>query len=261
MTHFRNYLIITIVFLSGLLLSSCASASEATIDSAMDPVDLAAELDKADRLFQQREDIAKLSEAVKILRRARNPNKRNFEVEWKFAQYNYFLGKQLENEKDKLKAFEAGEKAGKLASRIDPKKPDGYFWYAANLGEQAKISPLTVGITKVDDIREALQKVIEIDPGYQSASAYDGLARIELETGMIGGKAEKAAEYAEKGLEIDKDNSNLHLTLAKSYLALDRDRDARKHLLQIKQMKPDKNYELEYQKNLEEAEKLLRKKF
>lgn len=253
-----------VLLLVSFLGISCATASEATDDSAMpnETVNISAELEKADKLFEQRKDLAKLKEAITTLERARNPNKRNFEVEWKYAQYNYFLGKNLENEKEKLEAFEKGEKAAKIASRVEPKKPDGYFWYAANLGEQAKIAPVTVGAVKVDDIKEAMQKVVEIQPDYQGASAFDGLARIELETsGMLGGSAEKAAEYAEKGIEIEKDNSNLRLTLAKAYLVLNRDGDAKKQLEYVLNMKPDPGYQLEYEQNLEEAKKMLKEKF
>ena len=244
---------------------SCATASEATEDSSLpnETVNVQAELEKAEELFKQREDTAKLEKAVKTLQAARNPNNRNFEVEWKYSQYNYFLGKRSKSEKDQIKAFEEGEKAGKIASRVEPKKPDGYFWYAANLGEQAKISPVTVGAVKVDDIKEAMLKVVEIQPDYQGASAYDGLARIELETsGVIGnGTPEKAAEYAEKGVELEKNNSNLRITLAKAYLALDRDADARKQLEYVLKMEPDPGYKVEYEANVEEANKLLKEKF
>ena len=71
---------------------------------------------------------------------------------------------------------------------MEPDKPDGYFWYGANLGELARRSPITVGIKSVADIQQAMNKVIEIDPGYQKASAYDALAQIELQTTMTGGK-------------------------------------------------------------------------
>ena len=127
---------------------------------------------------------------------------RNFEVEWKFAKFNYFLGKHTTDEKESEKAFEDGVQAGRIASRVEPNKPDGYFWYGANLGEQAKKSPVTVGIKSIDDIREAMNKVIEIQPDYQAASAYDALAQIELKAGLM------AAENPKKRSNIWKRPGN-----------------------------------------------------
>jgi tetratricopeptide (TPR) repeat protein len=262
MNNIRNYGFITITFLL-LLTLSCASSSEATEESAtaQKNVNVPETLKKADDLFQQREDLAKLREAVKTLSAARHSDNRNFEVEWTYSKYNYFLGKQAESDKEIDAAFKEGEKAAQIASRIAPNKPEGYFWFAANLGEAAKRSPMTVGLKRVDEIREAMRKVIEIQPDYQGASAYDGLARIELETGIIGGKTEKAIEYLEKGLELEKNNSNLRLNLAKAYLRVDRNPEAKKQLEYVVKMEPDAEYKVEYQENLKEAKRLLESRF
>jgi tetratricopeptide (TPR) repeat protein len=216
---------------------------------------------KADELFKQRSDLSKLREAVNLLAQARNPDNRNYEVEWKFAEYNYFLGKQTD-EKESEKALENGARAGKIASRIEPNKPDGFFWYGANLGELAERAPLTKGLTSVGDIREAMNKVIEIEPDYQGASAYDALAQIELATRMTGGKTEKAIEYLEKALQLEQDNSNIHLHLAEAYLlAANRNVEAKKQLEYIQNMKPDPDFLPEYNEDLQEAKKLLATKF
>ena len=59
---------------------------------------------------------------------------------------------------------------------------------------------MTVGVVSVKKIRKAMNRVIEIDPNYQGASAYDGLGQLEMRTrGLTGGSAEKAVEYFEKG--------------------------------------------------------------
>ncbi len=255
------YSIITIG-LAGFLLASCASKA-GTEDSAK-PVNtalVAENIAKADALFRQREDIEKLRGAVKSLAQVRNPDTRNFETEWKFAKYNYFLGKQTTDEAESEKAFEEGANAGRIASRVEAQKPDGYFWFGANLGEQAKKSPITVGIQSVGDIREAMNKVIELQPDYQGASAYDALGQLELATRLTGGKAEKAVEYLEKGVEIENNNTYLRLHLAEAYLTLDRKADAKKQLEYLLQMKPSPDYAVEYKETTETAKKLLETKF
>lgn len=245
------------------LFSSCAKKAET---QSVEPPASAAKtskiLIKCDTLFKERSDLAKLREAVKSLAAVRNPDARNYEVEWKFAKFNYFLGKQTGDEKEKEKAFEDGVQAGRIASRIEPNKADGYFWYGANLGEQAKQSPVTVGVKSVDDIKQAMNKVIEIDPKYQNASAYDALAQIELSTaGLMGGNPGKAVEYLEQGLKIEDDNTYLHLHLAEAFLAVGKKDEARKQLNYLLKMKPNPDYLPEHQETVEKAKKLLETKF
>ncbi len=216
---------------------------------------------KADALFKQREDASKLRDAISLLAVARDPNGRNFEVEWKFAKYNYFLGKLTTDEKDAESIFTKGRDAGKIASALEPGKADGYFWYGANLGELARMSPLTIGVESVDEIRMAMKKVLEIQPDYQNSSAYDALAQVELETRLTGGSTLKAIEYLEKGLAIEKDNMNLRLHLAEAYLAVKRGGDARRQLDELLQMKPNPDYLPEHKDGVEKARKMLETRF
>ncbi len=258
----RFYRFITIAFLSFWLISCASKAGSESVMPAVSNALIGETVTKCDSLFKQRDDLAKLREAVKSLAAVRNADARNYEVEWKFAKYNYFLGKQTKDEKEKEKAFEDGVQAGRIASRIEPNKPDGYFWYAANLGEQAKISPVTVGVKSVDDIKEAMNKVIEIQPDYQSASAYDALAQVELNTaGMMGGKPEKAIEYLEKALTINKENTYVYLHLAEAYLAVGKKDEAKKQLEILLKLKTDPDYILEHNQNVEKGKKLLETKF
>jgi predicted Zn-dependent protease len=171
------------------------------------------------------------------------------------------LADKLTDDQEKEKTFEAGRDAGKIASRISPDRPEGFFWYGANLAELAKLSPVTVGYTSVDDIREAMNEVIKIDPGYQGASAYDILAQIEMNTHLFGGKDQKAVEYLEKAVEIEKNNSNLNLHLAQAYLDLDKLDKAKQQLQHVVNMEPDPEYIPEHKENVAEARKLLASRF
>ena len=256
------YSFITIILLANCLIS-CHSSSQTDEETVVpkDAVDVSATVKKADELFRERADISKLREAVNVLAQVRNPDNRNYEVEWKFAKYNYFLGDNASDEKESEKAFENGIQAGRIASRLEPNKPDGYFWYGANLGEQANRAPLTKGLLSVNDIREAMNKTIEIQPDYENASAYDGLAQIELATRLTGGDAKKAIDYLEKAIKLKDDNSNLHLHLAEAYLADNRPADAKKQLEFVLKMKPNPDYLPEFEESQKDARKMLEAKF
>jgi tetratricopeptide (TPR) repeat protein len=260
MKYKNLYILITIV-ITLYPLAACKSSGGAVPQPETAPkLPISETLAQAADLFAQRKDIAKLREAVDLVAKLREPDNRSFEVEWTFAKYNYFLGKAAQEEAEKEKIFEDGKKAGQIASRLRPDQPEGYFWYGANLGELSKISPITVGLKSIDDIREAMNKVIELQPGYQGASAYDALAQIEL-TPVVGGKAEKAVEYLEKGIEIEPTNSNMHLHLAQAYLKVDKKAKAKEQLEYVITMKPDSRYLPEHEVTLAAAKKLLASRF
>jgi len=251
------YIFLTIVIT--LCTQIACDNADATADATFtaDPAAVFAAASHAESLFKQRDDVQKLRDAVSLLAKARMDNPRSFDLEWRFAKFNYFLGKQTKDNKDATKIFAAGRDAGKIASNLEPGKPDGYFWYAANLGEIARVDPLT-GLTTIKDIQGAMNKVLEIQPDYQLSSAYDGLAQVELETtGLLGGSAQKAAELLEKALQNEKTNAYLHLHLAEAYLELKRPADARKQVDAITQMKPTPGYEIEYRECLDEAKTML----
>jgi len=218
-------------------------------------------LTQSDALFKQREDVAKLREAITALRAARDPRQRNFGVEWKFAKLNYFLGKQSTDEKESNKAFEEGRDAGKIALGLEPAKPEGHFWYAANLGELSRKNMLTVGVKSLGDVRSAMQKVVEIQPDYENTSAYDVLGQIELESRLYGGKAEKAIELLQKGLETETNNMNLHLHLGEAYLLVGKEAEARKQLEKVLGMKHNPEYLIECREAVEKAKKLIATRF
>jgi tetratricopeptide (TPR) repeat protein len=255
------YIFITIVITSWALAGCSKDRAAAIPAQQVKPEAIQQALSESESLFKQREDLEKLRLAIKSLAAVRDPDNRNYQVEWTFAKYNYFLGKYSKSEEEGEKALEAGRDAGKIASRVDPQKPDGHFWYAANLGELAKRSPITVGLTSVDDIKASMSKVIELQPDYQGASAYDALAQVELATKLKGGDASKAVEYLEKGLQLAPDNTNIRLHLGEAYLAVKRDTDARKQLDQLLAMKPDPEYMPEYRECVDKAKKLIQTNF
>lgn len=245
------------------LLNACSRRAEShNLDIQTYSTNISENLSAGERLFNERADIDKLREAVKTLAAARNPNQRNYEVEWKFAKYSYFLGKAEQTESDAIEAFEKGRDAAKIASRVDPNKPEGHFWYGANLGELARISPVTVGIKSVDDIRESMNAVIAIDPSYQNGSAFDALGQLEMATRTLkNGTTEKAIEFYEKGVEISPDNANLRLHLAEAYLAAKKEVQAKKQLNALFDLKPNQLYEVEHKIAVEKGKALLSKSF
>jgi tetratricopeptide (TPR) repeat protein len=241
--------------------SACATHTEAEPGTSKNSAAAAELIEKADAAYKQREDLEKVRETIALLKRARSADSENFEVGWRLAQANYFLGKHSPDAKESDKAYADGISAARLAVRLNPDKPQGHFWLGACLGGEAEKSPFTKGITAVGEIRSAMRKVIEIEPGYQGASAFDALAQVELKGGFAGGKAEKALEYLKEGLAADATNTYANLHLAETYLALDRKAEAKKQLENLLKMPPHPDFVPEYNDAVRQAKKLLETKF
>ncbi len=244
---------------------SCAASGSETDEFAPKAPSIAPEeaLLNASEVYKERADLDKAREAIGILGKARNSAKRDYNVEWKFARYSYFLGNRDEiSENERTKVLNKGIQAARIALRLQPEKADGHFWYGAILGEQAKRSPVTVGLVSLDKIRTALKKSIKIDPSYQNASGYVGLGQLELSTlGLAGGSGDKALEYLEKALEIEKENGFVYLRLAEAYLAVKEKAKAKKHLDFLVKMKAHADYEPEHTVAVKEGKLLLKRRF
>lgn len=245
-----------------LFLSACSSRENYDDSETKKETVSAAELIKqADALYEKRDNPDNLRQGIGLLQRARNAEPKNYEANWKLSQFDYYLAAHTTDDKEIEKAFKQGISAGETASSIAPEKPDGYFWTGANLGGKARKNPLTDGATSVGAIKEQMNKVIEIQPDYQGASAYDALAQVELGTRILGGSADKAVEYLEKAMALEDNNSNIRVHLAEAYLATNRKADAKKQLEYVLKMKPDPQFLPEFQESTEQAKRLLDTKF
>ena len=254
----KLYILITFV-ITLCVLYGCSN-SDLEMQPAKTPPS-AETLAKAEQLFSQRKDLSKLREAIGVLQRARVENHRTYDVEWKFARYNYFLARHTTDEEERERSFEAGKSAAKIAMQMEPNKPEGHFWYGANLGEQANRSPIMVGLESVDEIKAAMNKVIELQPEFELASPYAVLGRIELQTRLMGGRTEKALEYLEKALTIEKNNGDIRINLAEAYLAQKKEAEAKKQLEFVLHMTPYPEYMIEYDEQVGKAKLLLSTKF
>lgn len=241
---------------------SCGSGSggDAATDAQQTAVDkqaAAASIAQADKLYAQREDIARVRQGVIQLRQARAADPQNYDAAWRLAMFNYYLGAHTKDDKERDKAFRDGVEAGKAAVKLQDGKPEGHFWLGANYGGIAQTSTLG-GLSALEDIRKEMQTVLRLDEGYQSGSAYMVLGQVDLEAPkMLGGDAKRAVEQLEKGLRFGDTNPLLRLTLAQAYIQVKRTEDARKQLNAILSMKPNPDYLPEYKEAAAEAKKIL----
>jgi Tfp pilus assembly protein PilF len=247
-----------VLLVAGLLsvAANCSSQSEVreTTHDTAGATDL---ITQADLLYAQRVDLARAREGIIQLRRALAADSNSYDAAWKLARLNYHLGAHTNDTSERDRAFNEGIEAGRRAIKLQEGKPEGHFWLGANLGGKAQTSTLS-GLTSVTEIRSEMERVIQLDEGFQSGSAYMALGQVDLETPrMLGGDSKHAVEILEKGLRFGENNSLYRLRLAQAYLAVNRKDDARKQLEIIINSTPDPNFLPEHQEAVTEAKKLL----
>ena len=83
--------------------------------------------------------------------------------------------------------------AARTAAALEPKRPEGPFWLAANMGALAESFGMRQGIKYRKPIRESLELVLKLDPAFQQGSADRALGRWYFKVpGLFGGSNEKS---------------------------------------------------------------------
>jgi tetratricopeptide (TPR) repeat protein len=239
-----------------------ASSCKKTAVASKDPVTARPAADaiaEADTLYAGRSDLTNVRRALVALHQAQAEGANNYELAWRLARLNYYLGSHSTDDTERQKAFREGTEAGKLAVKLQDDKPDGHFWLGANYGGNAQIS-LLAGYADTEDIKREMETVLKLDEGYQAGSAYMVLGQVYLESPkLFGGDTQKAIEYFQKGIRVGPNNSLLRWHLAQAYADANRKEDARKEIEGLLAMKAAPGYEPEYKEAVENAQKLAEK--
>jgi hypothetical protein len=179
-----------------------------------------------DALYRDRENMTSARQAAAIWESRLKSDARDFESAWKLSRAYYWLGDR--GAPDERRAdLERGVEAGRRAATIEPRRPEGHFWMAANMGLLAESFGLRQGIKYRTPIKRALETVLEIDPAFQQGSADRALGRWYLKVpGLFGGSKKKSEEHLRKSLTYNPNSHASLYFLAETLFAMDRDKDA-----------------------------------
>jgi len=186
-----------------------------------------------DVLYANRQDVASALEAAAIWDRRLASDPRDFEAAWKLARAGYWLGGHIE--KDGRRAqYERGMRAAKAAIALQPDRPEGHFWLAADMGAMAESFGLVAGIRYRGAVKRELEIVLRLDPGYQQGSADRALGRwYDKVPGLFGGSNAKAVEHLRRSLSYDPGSAASHFFLAEVLLDMNRRDEARIELQSV----------------------------
>jgi tetratricopeptide (TPR) repeat protein len=186
-----------------------------------------------DALYRDRTNLARAQEAASIWTSRLTADPRDFESAWKLARATYWLGGH-DAPDARRKWLERGVEVARSATTMQPKRPEGFFWMAANMGALAESFGMRQGLRYRGPIKEALETVLELDPRYLDGSADRALGRwYHRVPGLFGGDKKKAEAHLRKSLTYDPNSTVSHFFLAETLVELDRNGEAIQELQKV----------------------------
>ena len=216
--------------------------------------------DDPDALYKDRENLASAKTATDIWAARLAANPKDFDSAYKLAQARYWLGTNGLPEPERKAALEAGIAAARTAIALNPNRPEGHFWLAANMGALAESFGLRQGIKYRGQIKDALLTTLKIDPAFLDGSADRALGRWYFKVpGLFGGSNKQSEVHLRKSLSYNPNSIISHIFLAETLEDMGRKDEARKEAQAALDAPLDPNWTPEDKRFKEQAKRLIQK--
>jgi hypothetical protein len=184
----------------------------------------------ADALYRHRDDLSSARAAAAIWAAHADAS---FEAAWRLARVSYWLGSHGSAD-ERRRALEAGVAAGERAARLEPNRPEGHFWLAANMGALAQGFGMMQGLKYRGRIKQELERTLAIDPAWFGGSADAALGQWYLDVPrLFGGSLSSAEQHFRRALTYDPVSPPALIGLADVMIATHRPDDAKRLLQQM----------------------------
>lgn len=215
---------------NGLLALTLLMRALSSLDFA---VGVAAQSPDPNELYKQRETLASAQQAEGIWADRLAKNAKDFESAWKLARARYWLGGHAP-EKARKDALEGGIAAARAAVALEPNKPEGHFWVAANMGALAESFGMRQGLKYRGEIKSELETVLRLDAAFQQGSADRALGRWYFKVpGLFGGSNKESETHLRKSLTYDADSTASLYFLAETLIDEKKKDEARQALQKV----------------------------
>lgn len=225
---------------------------------SQEPKDL---ISQGDKLYAEMKDMATAQEALSKYREALLKVEDKYEAYWRLSRILYYIGAHTESKKEKKIIFSQGIYYAKKAVESEAEKPDGYYWLGVNYGVYGEARGVLKSLFLVGDIKEAMNKVIELDREYEDGGPDRVLGRVYFKVpGFAGGSKKKSLEHLLKSKEIGPNDPLTRFYLADTYLSLKEVDKAREELEYVLSMESDPRWVSGVDDCRDDAKQMLQKK-
>ena len=157
----------------------------------------------------------------------------DFEAAWKLSRARYYIGTNGDVERRRA-SLDVGMEAARTAIALQPSRPEGHFWLAANMGALAESFGMSQGLKYRKAIKAELEEVLRLDPAYEAGSADRALGRWYFKVpGLFGGSNEQSEQHLRKSLTYDPQSTASWYFLAETLEDMGRKADARAALQHV----------------------------
>ena len=224
-------------------------------------MDASAYAQGADALYAQRANLESARKAADAWAASIASNPRDFDAAWKLARADYWLGGHAA-EAERRTFLENGIEAGRKAVALQPDRPKGHFWIAANMGALAELFGLRAGLKYRKPVKEELETVLRLEPAFQQGSADRALGRWYFKVPrLFGGSRKFAEDHLRASLKYNADSTASRYFLAELLLDDDRKADARAELEKVLAAPLDPEWTPEDREFKEKARALIQRSY
>ncbi len=129
----------------------------------------------------------------------------------------------------KLAAYAAGREAARRAAELAPREALAHVLYGVSTARWGQTKGILRSLTMLPDVRAAIQRSLELDPGLAVAYALAGYVDFEVPA-LFGGSLERAETAFRTGLRLDPRFTAIRVGLARVLIRQDRVVEARREL-------------------------------
>ena len=138
---------------------------------------------------------------------------KDFDAAWKLARAEYWLGGHG-TDTERRKDLENGVEVARKAAALQPNRPEGHFWIAANMGALADSYGIRQGVKYRGPIRDELETVLRLDAAFMEGSADRALGRWYFKVPrLLGGDRKKAEAHLRQSLTYNANSTPSHYFL------------------------------------------------
>lgn len=194
----------------------------------------------ADTLFLDLKDMETAEKIKSMYGQVAEVAEDKYEAFWKLSRIQYYIGSYTDDKKAQQDIFAEGVEWAEKAIQAGPEKPDGYYWSAVNNGSYGESKGVLKSLGLVKPIKEAMNKVVEIDRPYQDSGADRVLGRLYFKVpGFAGGDKDLSLDHLLKAKDTSPNDPHTCLYLAETYLSLNKIEEARAELDIVLQLEDD----------------------
>jgi len=172
----------------------------------------------------------------------------------------FFLGQEAADKESAFSTYCQGVVACEQAVATEPKRVEGHFWLAVNLGLSAQMHRRVLGIWKARRAMRESEQAIQIDSTYHGAGPLRVLARLQHKLPrLLGGGSDRARTNYKLALELAPENTVTRIYLAEMLLESGERDLAREQLNFVLNVSADPDWAFEIQRDKRIAKEMLAK--